>query len=107
LVHPDEVIADTPQRRGVTDEVLLSEDALSSLYDRLSLLVREVDQMVLLYFHRWRLSEEADEEKRQQLARDFIRVRAQFLALREAREALPPLPKFPDRPQRPPGLEGA
>jgi hypothetical protein len=105
LIHPEEIIADSAHRRGMTDEVLLSEDALSSLYNLLSLLVREVDQLVILYYYRWRLSEESEEEPRQLLAGAFLQARALYLDLQKKREELPPLPEFPDPPQAPPASE--
>lgn len=95
LIDPKSVIADTSQRRGVTDEVLLSEEALQRLYDRLSLLVREIDMMVLFYFYRWKISEEPIETQRMQLAREFLVSATQFGDLQRTREALPPLPEFP------------
>lgn len=95
LVHPENVVADTVQRRGLTDEVLISEHSLTELYGRLSLLVRETDQLVLIYFHRWQLSEQTEKPVREELAERLVAALYELSRLQQTREALPPLPDFP------------
>jgi hypothetical protein len=107
LIHPDAIIADTAQRKGLTDEVLLSEMALMILYRHLQDLAEEVDWLVMIFYYRHRASERALEDERQQNEEHLRQSLALHHQAQTTREGLPPLPEFPDEPQEPLGSEAA
>src|SRR5688500_16059639 len=45
IVHPRAIVADTIQRKGVADEVLISQEALDALYERLCYVGSEMMQL--------------------------------------------------------------
>jgi hypothetical protein len=55
--EPSAIVADTAQRRGKTDEILITQEALDALFERLQVLQRETDELTTFFFCRWRASQ--------------------------------------------------
>jgi hypothetical protein len=106
LVHPDAIIADTVQRKGITDEMLVSDMALLGLYNHLEHLAEEADWLVRIFYYRWCLSEKSQEDERPQLEDNLRSCVALHRQYQTTREGLPPLPEFPEEPPTPPNSEG-
>jgi hypothetical protein len=101
LIHPDEIVADSIQRKGMTDEVLLSQEALDRLNDHLDSLQLEIDSLARVFHYRAVGFLCRDDNEREQCAED---VRQSMVRLRHhqgVRESLKPLPEFPAEPQAP------
>jgi len=98
ITDPDDPVARTAQRKGIEDEVLISEDALNALYSHLAALRLEVDCMVLIV-HYVQIADRREREGRarekQQAVRGFLIETAQLPEHQKHRRSLPPLPKFP------------
>ena len=99
----------TYQRRGKVIEVLLSQEALDGLYDRLVLLRDELMRMLQLAFSISLYLLEKPHNERPDLPKLLSGQGAQTQIARcrehqTARRSLPPLPKFPDAPSVPQGL---
>jgi len=108
LTEPKAIIAETVQRRGVTDEMLVSREALKQLYDHLSLLGREAEYALQVYFFSVGASQRnGTKRKRLQDAERLLQALVQLRLHLQTREALLPLPEFPDAPQAPLDLGGA
>lgn len=106
LFNPDSDIAGTTKRKGKSYEVLISEDALRALYDRLRILSDEIIAV-------WRLLEgfnfvaldfeSGDYDLDKLLASPELRDGfAQLQQHQNRRLSLPPLPRFPDQDTTPP-----
>jgi hypothetical protein len=96
LWHPDQVIVDTAQRKGIEDEVLLSQDALDALNDHLEILCVEIDNLVSLIHHLLIGKTTGDETLRQSSLQDFRQAIVLLRHAQESREAMKPLPDFPE-----------
>jgi hypothetical protein len=107
LTHPDQIVADSIQRKGITDEVLLSHQALDSLNDHLDLLLLEVDRLALIYHYRAAGLLARDDSERRQYGEAVRLATAQHRQYQDLREKLPPLPEFPEEPQAPLASGGA
>jgi hypothetical protein len=97
VIDPNSDTADTAQRKGRTDEVLVSRDALNWLYDQLSVLRREMDEVVSFFYYRWLATTTKSNNKRQQALRDFQDTLVRLRGYQEQREYLPPPPVFPEQ----------
>jgi hypothetical protein len=92
-------------------QMLMSNDALSGLYQRMKLILDEMRQIDLLY----RLADEAGaravyrhegfDPLERRRTRDVPMQTAQAVAHQNKRKALPPLPEFPGEDEAPPGTE--
>lgn len=96
-------VADTIQKRGVTDEVLISNEALEALYQRFSFLGNEMIQLFMLLHHCAMADIATTEHRKRQDEERAQQSLARLLSYQTQREALPPFPKFPDDP---PVLQG-
>jgi hypothetical protein len=107
VIHPDAVVADTAQRKGIRDEVLLSEEALTVLYARLATISLEMDWVVQAVFFRQLLGSEMPDDARRQ-GEEMLRYSlAQLRDCQTTRAKIPPLPEFPDPPRADPSSEAA
>ncbi|HZV07275.1 MAG TPA: hypothetical protein VE999_19485 [Gemmataceae bacterium] len=106
LTHPDQVVAESIQRKGMTDEVLLSQDALDRLNDHLDCLQGELDALAMIFHHR-SAGFHANDSEREQLAEDIQRSMALLHHHQQMRESLEPLPEFSDQPQAQKGSAAA
>ncbi len=99
VFNTSDPIAETTQRQGKKDEVLITAEALNALYDRVNLLAKEISSVSGMFAARqswWRDRWDkslADARKKHQ--RDFRRYRAQYLRFQKKRLSQPPLPQFP------------
>ena len=96
IPNPSADIADTIQHRGIRDEVLISLEALTALYEKLCLVQNELNRVFHLmhYAAMGDLLAEGDEKKRYVEQAEQALAQLQTAQLR--REAHPPLPLFPD-----------
>jgi hypothetical protein len=96
IPSPSAEVADTIQRRGVRDEMLISIEALAALYEKLCLIQNELNYVFHLmhYAAMGDLLAEGDGKKRYVEQAEQALVQLQAAQLR--REAHPPLPLFPD-----------
>jgi hypothetical protein len=93
-------VADTAQRRGVVDEIVISQKALDALYERLQWLEEEAgDVLLILNFY---LATARGRPDIAQLSQVGI-PRAQEHQKR--RRSAPPLPSFPEEPPIQPMME--
>jgi hypothetical protein len=100
IVDPKAEIADTIQRKGVSDEVLISQEALDALHERLAWLGSEMHQLFMLLHHA-AIGDFAKKTNARTRALERARhAHARHLEIQQTREALPPLPKFPDELQQ-------
>lgn len=95
VFHPESPVADTLQRRGVTDEVLVTDEALNALYERLTYLQAEIDVLTYVYFCCFLWGEKEYGRKKRLIAKEMEACTVQLCILQKRRKALPPLPKFP------------
>ena len=98
-------IGEVTKQRGSVEQVLLSMDALSGLYDRLVLMRDELLQIsgIIEALHvtvvaRWR---RAVDQERRLLVEAVQEHLARLLRCQKDRQSLKPLPKFPDQPPIP------
>ena len=106
LLDPQAAVADTPARKGYLDEVLVSQEALDGLYQRLKLLAMEANSLSGFFANLWLASNAEEQETRLQAADTIRREMARLQDLQTERESLPPLPEFPEPPQAQPSSEG-
>ena len=105
MIHPEAIISQTSQRKGVADEVLMTAEALNALYNLYAALGEEMDAFVRVIFVRLDLGGRL-KERGNKLTEEHLRWSlAQLREAQTKREALPPLPEFPDEPQAPPVKE--
>jgi hypothetical protein len=93
------------QRKGITDEVLVSEEALRHLYNHLQYLAEEIDWLPIIYLFRFQLSEARTEDDRRPILAELMPAMAQHQGYQAKRASLPPLPEFPEEPPTPLGPE--
>lgn len=98
ILHPESPTAETSKRRGMVDEILITEEALNSLYERLCFLRGEIDQLTYVYFCAWLYGEKEYFRKRQSIAKEMTACTVQLVDLQTRRKALSSFPKFPDKP---------
>jgi hypothetical protein len=114
-------IALSPPKRGKTEEVLLSVDALDGLYNRLVILRLELNEIcmiaICLFSDRHLMSvmravragfpapEHISDLPRRQFAQEIQENLSRCQAHQKRRLSLPPLPEFPEEPPFPSGLE--
>ncbi|KQW22493.1 hypothetical protein ASC80_03665 [Afipia sp. Root123D2] len=106
ISDPSADVADTIQRQGIADEVLISQAALDAIFARLSLVGLEMNQLFKVLHHcaMGDLTNDVAEKKRHaELAEQAL---AQLQSFQTEREALPPPPKFPDELPEPLSSEG-
>ena len=107
MIHPEAIISQTSQRKGVADEVLMTAEALNALYNLYAALGEEMDAFVRVIFVRLDLGGRL-KERGNKLTEEHLRWSlAQLREAQTKREALPPLPEFPVEPQAPPMTEAA
>ncbi|MEJ0062594.1 MAG: hypothetical protein WDO70_05185 [Alphaproteobacteria bacterium] len=98
-------IGELIRKQGKQEEVLLTVEALTGLYDRLALLREELVLAFLIFRTIYRSapldSSRDDRPNKQSLAQAIQAYTAQFLPHQQARLSLPPLPSFPDLPPMP------
>ena len=114
IVNKVSMVAQIVQRRGVLDDVLVSEDALNALYERLVAVDQEVFLLLkaIMMLHlpemgrrKFKLGEVSAsmQESAERGAAEYL---LQLLDLQQKRKALRKLPEFPDPPQDHQDLEG-
>lgn len=101
LTHPDQIVAESIQRKGMTDEVLLSQEALDCLNDHLDALQMELDALAMIFHYRAAGFLARDDSEREQFAEGIRQAMAQLRHFQGMRENLKPLPEFPAEPQAP------
>lgn len=107
MVHPDAIISQTSQRKGISDEILMTSEALKALYDHLAALAEEVDVFVRVIFVRLDMGGRLKARDEQLTEEHLLWCLALLHEAQTKRESLPPLPEFPDEPQEPPAREAA
>jgi hypothetical protein len=109
ILHPQEIVAPSFRQRGALFEVLISVNALGTLYDHLIVLQNEIGSISSIIFHKTRLMRQAIIPARDRMLESTEQeVRAHAAILREfqrQRQALQPLPEFPSEPEDPPMTE--
>lgn len=106
ISNPSAEVADTIQRQGIADEVLISQAALDAVFNRLSLVGLEMNELFKILHHCAMgdlVSDAAEKTRHAELAEQAL---VQLQSLQTEREALPPPPKFPDELPKPLSSEG-
>ena len=89
-------IGEVVERRARHSEVLLTTDALNSLYNHLNAVAFELADWILIWYQiRQLLNCEADDPAREQFAEALLSACSQYRSHQTQRQSLPPLPKFP------------
>ena len=101
VFDPQSDIALTSPKKGHYDDVLVSEDALAALLERLMILSDEITLVYRLvepyYFDEWDLKPEGHiDPKKLRTSQGFRDAFAQLQEHQSRRLSLPPLPEFPD-----------
>lgn len=100
ILDPNQDVAPSLQRKGATDEVLVTTEALNALYNRLCAIRAELDQIVSMFHYlaiaRTDLKPNVTERERQQAEQDFRACFPRLLALQQKRRETPQLPEFPE-----------
>jgi hypothetical protein len=107
LTHPNQIVAESIQRKGMTDEVLLSQEALDCLNDHLECLQGELDALAMIFHHRSAGFHARDDNEREQLAEEIRQSMALLHHHQAMRENLKPLPEFPAPPPAPAKTEAS
>lgn len=105
ILDPSAPTAPTFERRGNVGEVLVTEEALKNLYERIEWVRAEIE-CVLKLFTALDDYEAADTEDEKQSAE--LRAKSWIPRLQKyqhQRKSLPPLPKFPQEPEAQPKTE--
>jgi hypothetical protein len=95
--HPESPTAETAKRRGVVDEILVTDEALTALYERLCFLREEIDQLTYVYFCAWLYGEKEYSRKKRLIVEEMKACTIQLRVLQTERKALSPLPRFPEK----------
>lgn len=99
ILHPAATVAPSVERRGEIIETLVSEDAINALYERLTVIRAEFDEVVLIFSNtaiiRERISRHHSEDDKQKALKELPACFSRLQHLQKKRKALPPLPKFP------------
>jgi hypothetical protein len=114
IIDPDSEVAAANQSKGTEYEVLVSQTALNGLYDRLSLLQHEIDDVLQIMDNRARMALALHKGRklspRGPKLRPFVQSIRQYMSLlrvhQRTRLELPPLPQFPQESQAPSAKEG-
>ena len=96
LTQSDQIVAESIQHKGMTDEVLLSLEALDCLNDHLETLQGELDALAMISHLRAAGFLARDDSEREQLAEDLRQSMARLHHHQAERESLKPLPRIPD-----------
>jgi hypothetical protein len=97
IADPKADIADTIQKRGVSDEVLISQAALDALYEHIVFIGGEISLMFRIFYYCAVADEKSNpEDERREAAQLAEQHLAQLRETQKSRERLQPLPKFPD-----------
>jgi hypothetical protein len=102
VLDPDDPIAETAQRKGKTDEVLITETALNALHDRLTAIRHELFEILsLVYLMKQRQNLQwrgIRGKSKLQIEQAILNGEARLRDRQKERQSLPPLPKFPKEP---------
>jgi len=103
IIHPQEAVAPSARQRGNLYEVLVTVDALNTLYDHLAVLQSEMGAISSIIFVKTRLMrQEVIPPADPMLRSTELELQAYVEILREhqrRRRDLPPLPEFPLEPE--------
>ena len=104
ILDPDDPVAETSQRRGITDEVLITEPALNALYDRLIAIRSELSEILsLIYVMKQRRNLQwrgIRGKPKLQIEQAILNGEARLRDRQKERQSLPPLPEFPKEPDQ-------
>lgn len=100
MLDPDDPIAETSQRKGKTDEVLVTEEALNALYNRLIANCGELSDVLSLIYLKKQLrnakQRELSRTMQSRIEQSIRHSETRFRDRQKGRLSLPPLPKFPE-----------
>jgi hypothetical protein len=100
ILDPHDAVAETTQRKGKTDEVLITEPALNALYDRLIAIQDELSEILsLVYVMKQRRNFQRkgiSGRLKLQIEQAVRRGQALLRDRQKTRLSLPPLPQFPE-----------
>ncbi len=109
ILDPDSTTAPTFERKGNVGEVVVTEEALDRLYNRLGWIRAEIDVIVTLFSNLAicgeRLGKKRSEDEKQSALKELKACIPLLQDRQRRRKSLPPLPKFPEEPQVPQGSE--
>lgn len=110
ILDPDSPTAPTNERKGNVGEVVVTEEALNSLFRRLGWIRAEMDVVVSLFdtlrICADRKNVEHSEDEKQSALKELRACIPRLLDRQRQRKALPPLPRVPAEPPVPPNSEG-
>jgi hypothetical protein len=105
ILHPQEVVAPSGRQRGKLYEVLVSVDALNTLYDHLAVLQSEIGAVSSVIFVKTRLMRQEVIPPVDPMLRLTERELQGYVEIlrdyQRQRQALPPLPEFPPESEDP------
>lgn len=105
LFEKDSLVAPTAQRKGIEDEIIISQDALDKLYGRLLWIHAGVIQINTLVLRANAVAMAFSKDDRQKAEDKREALISQLLLFHQSRKFLQPLPPFPEEPPTPPKSE--
>lgn len=109
ILDPDSITAPTFERKGNVGEVVVTEEALDCLYERLGWIRAEIDVIVNLFGYlaicNDRMAGEHSEDEKKSALKGLKACIPLLQDRQRRRKDLPPLPKIPEERQAPQGSE--